>query len=185
MYTRRPKNSADMSDIHCIGGSCVVTILKRPSFFKAGGSDGRSRVGYNHACEVSLLRTIPVWSAPRGSSTICSSPSVNAREAPAPDCDGANAPLSSTVQDHHAGRPRQGQVSQGLLRLRVCQLVKGSTQMASRVPPPLRRKLLRSVPSDSSIPSVLLLFCSRYMSRICPNSMSILHTIVAFSKIRF
>lgn len=30
-----------------LGGSCVVTILKRPAFFKAGGADGRSRVGYN------------------------------------------------------------------------------------------------------------------------------------------
>lgn len=31
-----------------LGGSCVVTILKRPSFFKPGGQDGRDRLGYNH-----------------------------------------------------------------------------------------------------------------------------------------
>lgn len=33
------------------GGSCVITILKRPEFYKAGGQDGRDRLGYNHACE--------------------------------------------------------------------------------------------------------------------------------------
>ena len=37
-----------------LGGSCVVTILKRPSFYKQGGADGRSRLGYNHG--VSFLR---------------------------------------------------------------------------------------------------------------------------------
>ncbi|KAK4057875.1 hypothetical protein OIO90_001094 [Microbotryomycetes sp. JL221] len=34
-----------------LGGSCVVTVLKRPEFFKQGGQDGRARVGYNHGCE--------------------------------------------------------------------------------------------------------------------------------------
>lgn len=34
-----------------LGGSCVVSILKRPSFFKAGGEDGRTRMGYNHGEE--------------------------------------------------------------------------------------------------------------------------------------
>ncbi|KAM0746610.1 thiolase-like protein [Meredithblackwellia eburnea MCA 4105] len=34
-----------------LGGACVVTILKRPSFYKAGGQDGRTRLGYNHAVE--------------------------------------------------------------------------------------------------------------------------------------
>lgn len=34
-----------------LGGACVVTIFKRPSFWKAGGVDGRARLGYNHACE--------------------------------------------------------------------------------------------------------------------------------------
>lgn len=34
-----------------LGGSCVVSILKRPEFYKAGGEDGRARMGYNHGCE--------------------------------------------------------------------------------------------------------------------------------------
>ncbi|SCV70780.1 BQ2448_3542 [Microbotryum intermedium] len=34
-----------------LGGSCVVTILKRPGFFAEGGADGRARLGYNHAAE--------------------------------------------------------------------------------------------------------------------------------------
>lgn len=38
-----------------LGGACVVTIFKRPSFWQAGGIDGRTRLGYNHAVEVSLL----------------------------------------------------------------------------------------------------------------------------------
>lgn len=32
-----------------LGGSCVVTLFKRPEFWKEGGKDGRDRVGYNHA----------------------------------------------------------------------------------------------------------------------------------------
>lgn len=38
-----------------LGGSCVVTILKRPSFFKAGGEDGRARAGYNPGCECKTI----------------------------------------------------------------------------------------------------------------------------------
>ncbi|KAG8755952.1 hypothetical protein FRC11_005636 [Ceratobasidium sp. 423] len=34
-----------------LGGAVVVSILKRPEFWKEGGKDGRDRVGYNHACE--------------------------------------------------------------------------------------------------------------------------------------
>ncbi|GAA5851465.1 hypothetical protein JCM5353_002576 [Sporobolomyces roseus] len=34
-----------------LGGSCVITIFKRPDFFEAKGEDGRARLGYNHACE--------------------------------------------------------------------------------------------------------------------------------------
>ncbi|KAK4705856.1 hypothetical protein P7C70_g351, partial [Phenoliferia sp. Uapishka_3] len=34
-----------------LGGACVVTVMKRPSFWKASGEDGRDRVGYNHAAE--------------------------------------------------------------------------------------------------------------------------------------
>jgi sterol carrier protein 2 len=34
-----------------LGGACVVTVLKRPHFWKSGGRDGRDRFGYNHGCE--------------------------------------------------------------------------------------------------------------------------------------
>ena len=34
-----------------LGGSCVVGLFKRPSFYKAEGTDGRSRLGYNHGSE--------------------------------------------------------------------------------------------------------------------------------------
>ncbi|GAA6012312.1 hypothetical protein JCM8202_003281 [Rhodotorula sphaerocarpa] len=35
-----------------LGGSAVVTIFRRPDFFKTGGKpDGRDRLGYNHGCE--------------------------------------------------------------------------------------------------------------------------------------
>lgn len=42
-----------------LGGSCVVTILKRPSFFKPGGKDGRDRLGYNHG--VSSATLLDAW----------------------------------------------------------------------------------------------------------------------------
>ncbi|KAH0838722.1 thiolase-like protein [Lanmaoa asiatica] len=34
-----------------IGGAVVVSLLRRPEFFKPGGVDGRTRLGYNHGCE--------------------------------------------------------------------------------------------------------------------------------------
>ncbi|KAF9242366.1 thiolase-like protein [Melanogaster broomeanus] len=34
-----------------IGGAVVVSLLRRPEFFQAGGVDGRARLGYNHGCE--------------------------------------------------------------------------------------------------------------------------------------
>ncbi|QRV76794.1 peroxisomal 3-ketoacyl-CoA-thiolase P-44/SCP2 [Ceratobasidium sp. AG-Ba] len=34
-----------------LGGAVVVSVLKRPDFWKEGGKDGRDRLGYNHACE--------------------------------------------------------------------------------------------------------------------------------------
>ncbi|KAF8446441.1 thiolase-like protein [Boletus edulis BED1] len=34
-----------------IGGAVVVSLLRRPDFFKPGGVDGRTRLGYNHGCE--------------------------------------------------------------------------------------------------------------------------------------
>jgi len=32
-----------------LGGAVVVSLLRRPEFYKEGGKDGRNRVGYNHA----------------------------------------------------------------------------------------------------------------------------------------
>ncbi|KAF8797617.1 thiolase-like protein [Phlegmacium glaucopus] len=34
-----------------LGGAVVVSLLRRPEFFKPGGPDGRTRLGYNHAHE--------------------------------------------------------------------------------------------------------------------------------------
>ncbi|KAI6022593.1 thiolase-like protein [Pisolithus marmoratus] len=34
-----------------IGGAAVVSLLRRPEFYEAGGVDGRSRLGYNHGHE--------------------------------------------------------------------------------------------------------------------------------------
>ncbi|XP_006454829.1 hypothetical protein AGABI2DRAFT_190063 [Agaricus bisporus var. bisporus H97] len=34
-----------------LGGAVVVSLLRRPEFYKPGGPDGRSRLGYNHAHE--------------------------------------------------------------------------------------------------------------------------------------
>ncbi|EPQ61188.1 thiolase-like protein [Gloeophyllum trabeum ATCC 11539] len=34
-----------------IGGAVVVSLLRRPEFYKEGGTDGRQRLGYNHAHE--------------------------------------------------------------------------------------------------------------------------------------
>ncbi|KAG6885027.1 hypothetical protein C0993_006443 [Termitomyces sp. T159_Od127] len=34
-----------------LGGAVVVSLLRRPEFYKPGGADGRTRVGYNHAHE--------------------------------------------------------------------------------------------------------------------------------------
>ncbi|KAM6497855.1 sterol carrier protein 2 [Amanita muscaria] len=34
-----------------LGGAVVVSLLRRPEFYKEGGVDGRTRVGYNHAHE--------------------------------------------------------------------------------------------------------------------------------------
>ncbi|KXN84815.1 Non-specific lipid-transfer protein [Leucoagaricus sp. SymC.cos] len=34
-----------------LGGAVVVSLLRRPDFYKPGGPDGRTRLGYNHACE--------------------------------------------------------------------------------------------------------------------------------------
>jgi len=35
-----------------LGGAVVVSLLRRPEFWKDGGEDGRHRLGYNHAHEV-------------------------------------------------------------------------------------------------------------------------------------
>ncbi|KAJ7476041.1 sterol carrier protein 2 [Mycena latifolia] len=34
-----------------LGGAVVISLLRRPEFFKPGGADGRTRLGYNHAHE--------------------------------------------------------------------------------------------------------------------------------------
>ncbi|KAJ7178586.1 sterol carrier protein 2 [Mycena crocata] len=34
-----------------LGGAVIVSLLRRPEFFKPGGADGRTRLGYNHAHE--------------------------------------------------------------------------------------------------------------------------------------
>ncbi|KAJ7494647.1 sterol carrier protein 2 [Mycena galericulata] len=34
-----------------LGGAVVVSLMRRPEFFKPGGEDGRTRIGYNHAHE--------------------------------------------------------------------------------------------------------------------------------------
>ncbi|KAJ3541809.1 hypothetical protein NMY22_g3746 [Coprinellus aureogranulatus] len=34
-----------------LGGAVVVSLLRRPEFYKEGGEDGRDRLGYNHAHE--------------------------------------------------------------------------------------------------------------------------------------
>jgi len=34
-----------------LGGAAVVSLLRRPEFWKDGGEDGRTRLGYNHAYE--------------------------------------------------------------------------------------------------------------------------------------
>ncbi|KAG9315633.1 thiolase-like protein [Chiua virens] len=34
-----------------VGGAVVISLLRRPEFFKPGGADGRTRLGYNHGCQ--------------------------------------------------------------------------------------------------------------------------------------
>ncbi|KDR78394.1 hypothetical protein GALMADRAFT_245557 [Galerina marginata CBS 339.88] len=43
-----------------LGGAVVVSLLRRPEFFKPGGQDGRSRLGYNHAHECRPITTADV-----------------------------------------------------------------------------------------------------------------------------
>lgn len=41
-----------------LGGSAVVTIFRRPDFYRADGKpDGRDRLGYNHGCECKRVQT--------------------------------------------------------------------------------------------------------------------------------
>jgi len=46
-----PDKRGKLGMVHNIGlgGAVVVTLLRRPEFWKEGGKDGRDRVGYNHA----------------------------------------------------------------------------------------------------------------------------------------
>ncbi|POY74114.1 putative Propanoyl-CoA C-acyltransferase [Rhodotorula taiwanensis] len=44
-----------------LGGSAVVTIFRRPDFYRANGKpDGRDRLGYNHGCECKRVATADV-----------------------------------------------------------------------------------------------------------------------------
>jgi len=43
-----------------LGGAVVVSLLRRPEFYKPGGADGRSRLGYNHAHECRPVRMADV-----------------------------------------------------------------------------------------------------------------------------
>ncbi|KAG8771472.1 hypothetical protein FRC12_003597 [Ceratobasidium sp. 428] len=43
-----------------LGGAVVVSVLKRPDFWKDGGKDGRDRLGYNHACEYKPITRVDV-----------------------------------------------------------------------------------------------------------------------------
>ncbi|KAF8554286.1 thiolase-like protein [Imleria badia] len=43
-----------------LGGATVVTLLRRPEFFQAGGEDGRTRLGYNHATECRPIMAVDV-----------------------------------------------------------------------------------------------------------------------------
>lgn len=46
-YEKSGKESFALLHNLGLGGSCVVAIFKRPDFFKLGGEDGISRMGYN------------------------------------------------------------------------------------------------------------------------------------------
>ncbi|KAI9566999.1 thiolase-like protein [Boletus coccyginus] len=41
-----------------LGGAVVVSLLRRPEFFEAGGEDGRTRLGYNHASECKSITDV-------------------------------------------------------------------------------------------------------------------------------
>ncbi|KAH9985760.1 thiolase-like protein [Russula vinacea] len=38
-----------------LGGAAVISLLRRPKFYRAGGPDGCDRLGYNHAHELRLI----------------------------------------------------------------------------------------------------------------------------------
>jgi len=38
-----------------LGGAVVVSLLRRPEFYKEGGKDGRDRVGYNFAYQAKRI----------------------------------------------------------------------------------------------------------------------------------
>ncbi|TDL15833.1 thiolase-like protein [Rickenella mellea] len=43
-----------------LGGAVVVSLLRRPEFYKPGGPDGRTRLGYNHAAECRPVTRVDV-----------------------------------------------------------------------------------------------------------------------------
>ncbi|KAF8480738.1 thiolase-like protein [Russula ochroleuca] len=46
-----------------LGGAAVISLLRRPEFYRAGGQDGRDRLGYNHAHELRLITSADVDNA--------------------------------------------------------------------------------------------------------------------------
>ena len=46
-----------------LGGSCVVSILKRPSFYKEDGIDGTKRLGYPFGYECRTVTTEQIEAA--------------------------------------------------------------------------------------------------------------------------
>ncbi|KAF8887497.1 sterol carrier protein 2 [Mucidula mucida] len=48
--SRNPRGKYGLVHNLGLGGAVVVSLLRRPEFWKEGGQDGRDRLGYNHAC---------------------------------------------------------------------------------------------------------------------------------------
>ncbi|PFH50718.1 hypothetical protein AMATHDRAFT_144343 [Amanita thiersii Skay4041] len=55
-----------------LGGAVVVSLLRRPEFYKPGGADGRARLGYNHAheCRPITIRDVDQVKSKKSSSYV-------------------------------------------------------------------------------------------------------------------